>query len=209
MKLVIDRFVHEPPGISIIPETDYEAAVLNRYWESGANLSIGRASSEHHSTDGRCYSIKFVEAAPQGGKMKRTPLPPRSASLVRSPVKRKRTKERRGPFRCRAYLDWISAECRCMACAYMNCWADVRSERLAHSPFRVGGRKIDPAHGPVNGGSSKGPDDGAIPLCRHHHDQQHALGWPAFEAKYGFSREKEAAAHFAAFQLLHEGNINE
>jgi hypothetical protein len=68
MKLVIDRFVYEPPGISIIPETDYEAAVLNRYWERGANLSIGCASSEHHSVDGRCYSIKFVEAAPHGEK---------------------------------------------------------------------------------------------------------------------------------------------
>ena len=25
MKLAIDKFVHEPPGISIIPETEYEA----------------------------------------------------------------------------------------------------------------------------------------------------------------------------------------
>ena len=65
---------------------------------------------------------------------------------------------------------------------------------------------IDPAHGPVNGRSSKGPDNEAIPLCSHHHEEQHRVGWPAFEAKYGFSREKEAAAHYAAYLLVREAD---
>lgn len=60
---------------------------------------------------------------------------------------------------------------------------------------------IDPAHGPVNGGSSKGPDDGAIPLCRYHHEEMERLRWPKFEAKYGFSRATEAKAHYAAYLL--------
>lgn len=66
MKLVIDKFVHEAPGISIIPETEYEAAVLNRCWPV-AELSIGVASSQHNSADGRCYSIKLVQPVTVGG----------------------------------------------------------------------------------------------------------------------------------------------
>ncbi len=65
--------------------------------------------------------------------------------------------------------------------------------------------KCDPAHGPVNGRGSKGPDAGAIPLCRMHHDEQHEPGgWPAFQAKYGFDREKQAAVWWAAFKLVGE-----
>lgn len=63
MKLVVDRFVYEPPGISIIPQTEFEAAMLARYWPDKAVLSVGRASSENNSANGHCYSIKFVEPA--------------------------------------------------------------------------------------------------------------------------------------------------
>lgn len=65
----------------------------------------------------------------------------------------------------------------------------------------VGCGRVDPAHGPVNGMSSKGADSGAIPLGRGHHDEQHAIGWDAFEAKYGFSRETEAKVHYRAYEL--------
>ena len=58
MKIVVDRFVHEPPGISIVPETDYEAAVLSAYWES-AKFSTGRSKLEDQSANGRCYSVTF------------------------------------------------------------------------------------------------------------------------------------------------------
>ena len=60
MKLIVDKFVYEPPGLSIIPETEYEAAVLARYWES-ASLGHGRATSAANSADGRCYTLKFAE----------------------------------------------------------------------------------------------------------------------------------------------------
>lgn len=69
MKLVVDRFIHEPPGISIVPETEFEAAILSRYWKDETLVvSIGRASSQFLSADGRCYSLKFSEPA-VGGKV--------------------------------------------------------------------------------------------------------------------------------------------
>jgi hypothetical protein len=58
MKLVVNRFVYEAPSLSVIPETDYEAAVLARYWET-AKLSIGKSSGE--SANGSSYGIKFME----------------------------------------------------------------------------------------------------------------------------------------------------
>ena len=61
-------------------------------------------------------------------------------------------------------------------------------------------RIMDPAHGPVNGFGSKGGDDGAICLCRTHHREQHAIGWPAFETKYGIGRAAIAAQHYARFK---------
>ena len=58
MKLIVDRFVYEPPGLSIIPETDFEAALLARYWES-AKLTKGKAGSFPPSADGFSYGVKF------------------------------------------------------------------------------------------------------------------------------------------------------
>jgi hypothetical protein len=60
MKLAVDRFVHEPPGISIIPETEFEAAMLSRY-RATAKLSKGMAASSDKSADGFCYGIRFSE----------------------------------------------------------------------------------------------------------------------------------------------------
>ena len=83
-------------------------------------------------------------------------------------------------------------------------FCDTKEEDPDTCVIRIGAPSFqisDPAHGPVNGRGSKGPDNEAIPLCRYHHEEQHRLGWPAFESKYGFSREKEAAAHYAAFLL--------
>lgn len=62
MKLVIQNFMYENPGIAIIPETEYEAAVLSRFWKAGKlTISTGRASSEAKSANGLCYGIKFRE----------------------------------------------------------------------------------------------------------------------------------------------------
>jgi hypothetical protein len=61
MKLTVIRYMYEPPALAIIPETEYEAAVLSRYWE-GAELSKGKATGENNSADGFSYGIKFKEA---------------------------------------------------------------------------------------------------------------------------------------------------
>jgi hypothetical protein len=125
--------------------------------------------------------------------------------IRRSPLKRSAPPARRAAprrvsaLRDREYLDWLSLDCRCVACQRIGIRPGTQVF-ADHRLFRI----IDPAHGPVNGGRSKGPDNEAVPLCRHHHDEQHRVGWPAFEAKYGFSREKEAKTHWAAFQLTKE-----
>ena len=61
MKLTVTRYMYEPPALAIIPETDYEAAVLSRYWES-AQLTKGKAQTAEISADGFSYGIKFKEA---------------------------------------------------------------------------------------------------------------------------------------------------
>ena len=71
MKLVVDRFLYDPPGLSVIPETDFEAAILARYWES-ATLSTGRASSETKSANGHCYSVQFGFDTDTQGKIATT-----------------------------------------------------------------------------------------------------------------------------------------
>ena len=58
MKLSVDRFTYEPPGLALIPETDLEAAILNKYWET-ATLTKGMGSSGDKSADGFSYGIKF------------------------------------------------------------------------------------------------------------------------------------------------------
>ena len=122
----------------------------------------------------------------------------RKAFIKRSSVRKKRAKPRRvSVLRDRGYLDWLSAECLCVACVLLKM---IYRDRKCAS----GSGPVDPAHGPVNGMRSKGPDDGAIPLCRQHHTEQHEIGWEAFETKYGFSREAEAKTHFAAFQFARE-----
>lgn len=59
MKLIVDRFVYGPPGLSVIAETDFEAAILARYWKN-AVLTKG-AASDPKSFDGFSYGIQFVE----------------------------------------------------------------------------------------------------------------------------------------------------
>jgi hypothetical protein len=81
------------------------------------------------------------------------------------------------------YLKWLrSLRCRAM-------WAGLH----------VSDARVEAAHGPVNGMSQKGPDNEAIPLCVLHHRMQHKIGWPAFEAKYGFSRAEEAKRLYAEY----------
>lgn len=98
--------------------------------------------------------------------------------MKRTPIK-KRRRARRGPFRCRKYLDFLKSDGVCIIC------------------FRPG---CDPCHGPVNGLSSKGPDNEAVPMCRKHHDEQTRLGWVNFEIKHQFSRSVIAAWWWNKYQ---------
>src|ERR1019366_649502 len=126
--------------------------------------------------------------------MKRAPLPARTKPIPRgSPPAKKRAKPRRvSVLRCRKYLDWPSAECRCVVCRIAH---TTRMDVPTHSLWML--EFIDPAHGPVNGGNSKGPDNEAIALCRFHHNEMESLRWPAFQEQYGFERAAEADALYA------------
>lgn len=113
--------------------------------------------------------------------MKRSPLPARTA-----PPKGKRSKPRRvSVVRDPAYL----LELRCNYC---EIGLKIGSEGCSFL--------TDPAHGPVNGMGSKGPDSGAISMCRTHHREQHRIGWPAFERRYEINRAAIAEVRYAEFK---------
>ena len=59
MKLTVVRYMYEPPALAISAETEFEAAVLSRYW-AAAELTKGK--SDTNSADGFSYLIKFKEA---------------------------------------------------------------------------------------------------------------------------------------------------
>lgn len=129
----------------------------------------------------------------------------RRTQIARSttPIKARRSKPRRvSVMRDKKYLAWLKTT-QCIACE------STRRDLAALGFSAANGFKlqskctlIDPAHGPVNGMRSKGDDCEAIPLCRLHHTEQHAIGWPAFEARYGVECAKEAATHYVAFLLV-------
>jgi hypothetical protein len=120
---------------------------------------------------------------------------PRKAPLQRSSKRipaRRKGGARRGPagippeqWRNPAYLAFLREEGKC---GVLHC----------------GSRRCDPAHGPVNGRGSKGPDAEAAPLCRYHHERQHALGWTKFQEAYGYDRALEAAAWWAVWLIWKE-----
>jgi hypothetical protein len=111
----------------------------------------------------------------------------------------RRCKPRRGPLRDPHYLAFLREEGKCIVCMMRLGQTYVPGTLKLIRPGNC-----DPAHGPVNGRSSKGPDDEAMPLCRLHHDEQTTLGWPAFETKYGFDRAQEARSWYCAFQIWQE-----
>jgi len=102
----------------------------------------------------------------------------------RTPIKRKRATERRGPLRCPGYRQYL----RLGICAVPGCW-----------PVDVWSEIIDPAHTVNNGTGSKGPDSSCAPLCRNHH-REYDSGRKAFESKYRINMQAIAASHWAAYQ---------
>ncbi len=133
-------------------------------------MTLKRAEHNAHKCD-ISESIKILEKC----------CPMEKLTIKRSRIKPKRSKPRRTEqFRDRKYLDWLKIKA-CCACR--------------REVFGI----TEPAHGPSAGIGLKGPDNEAIPLCRLHHLEQHRIGWSAFESKYGFSRETEAAAHWILY----------
>lgn len=104
--------------------------------------------------------------------MRRTPLV-RSARLTATRSAARRVSVARDP----QYLAWLRGQ-----------------RSLVSGDYGTPALPVEAAHGPVNGRGSKGSDYEAVPLRRDLHREQHRLGWPAFESKYGFSRAIEAAA---------------
>lgn len=142
--------------------------------------------------------------------------------LKRSPIRKRRPgKPRRGPagvppeeWRNPKYLRFLREQGKCLPCERRGITEDFlidvattcsnRGVALLAERRLLYRHHIDPMHGPPNGRGQKGPDAGAIPGCRYHHDEQTNMpgGWPAFEEKYSFSRAKEAEAHYALFKML-------
>jgi hypothetical protein len=145
--------------------------------------------------------------------LKRSTKPLKRTAIARStkPVRKRRPgPPRRGPagvpadeWRNPEHLQFLRDEGKCYAC--------IVEFKRRHSVLTVDGVRdaiaivagaCEPMHGPPNGRSQKGPDAGAIPGCRPHHEEQTRIGWAAFEAKYGFSREVEARVWWGAFVIL-------
>jgi len=140
---------------------------------------------------------------------RRSPLRRSTKPIARNvPPNKRRKGVRRGPpgipadeWRNKEYLQFLRDEGRCVPC-------DKAMESIGGPPLGIGWPAhpgvCEPMHGPPNGRSQKGPDAGAIPGCRPHHEEQTRIGWPAFEQKYGFDRKHEAGSWFAAFRIWQE-----
>lgn len=124
-----------------------------------------------------------------GSFPKRTPIK-RSTKPVRK--KRPGKARRVSVVRDRKYLDWLKTQ---FCVVSQSLFLRGLTEYVYAKPVI-----IDPAHGPVNGMGSKGGDDGAIPLTREYHTEQHAIGWPAFEEKYGIDRTAIADERYQRYK---------
>ncbi len=129
--------------------------------------------------------------------------------IQRSPIKRRRSKPRRGPLRDPKYRAWLTSLC-CHVCWLI--WRhglsacgdpddEMRSveQRVVH---RHQNYPTDPAHTKNNGTSSKGPDSTCAPLCRVHHDEYDA-GRKDFEKKYSVDMRAVAASYWKRYQEEH------
>lgn len=104
-----------------------------------------------------------------------------SSKSTRTPIKKRRSKPRRGPMRDAKYRKWIIETQRCEMSYLGGCVYP-----------------IDLAHTRNNGMRSKGPDSSCVPLCRRHH-QEYDTNRRLFEEKYSVNLEAAAAKHYAEY----------
>ena len=93
----------------------------------------------------------------------------------------------------------IRAETR-VRCPSHAAWVRNTFFCLLHSNIRgdqcVYGGRTQSAHvrsGTDGGTGIKPSDSWIVPLCENHHREQHAIGEPAFERRYGIDMKAEAA----------------
>lgn len=113
--------------------------------------------------------------------------------MKRTPVKKRRTKPRRGPMRDPKYRTFV----RTFLCSVFS--ASPNDEPYDRCDYWNGHTNLtDSAHTQNNGMRSKGPDSSCAPLCRKHH-REYDAGREAFEEKYAVSMSAIAAETFAAY----------
>ncbi len=111
--------------------------------------------------------------------------------IQRSPIKRRRSKTRRGPWRSVAYRRWISEHRSCVS--FPNFKPGERLYGVALS---------EAAHTDNNGMSSKGPDSSCVPLTPEEH-REYDAGRNAFEKKHGIDMQAIAALYWKQYQVEH------
>jgi hypothetical protein len=103
------------------------------------------------------------------------PLPRGRPPQRRVPLRKKRSRPRRGPDRCPEYLAWIRT-LACVVCSRMSCGATVIEAAHTHALGR-------------RGMGQETSDFSAIPLCTAHHrenpDSYHRLGEQKFAHQHG------------------------
>jgi hypothetical protein len=130
---------------------------------------------------------------------RKKPLKRSTKPLKRTPVRTRRTTPRRRAGACRPYLDWLKTQpCRVTG-LFQGDWY---WERMGAGK-RFVMIWVDPAH--VRTKRLGGDLNNAISLARHLHEEQHAIGIPAFEAKYGVSMKGLAIAQTEEWLATPEG----
>jgi hypothetical protein len=113
---------------------------------------------------------------------------------------RRKGKPRRRAGACRPYLDWLKTQA-CRVTGHFQ--GDWYWERMGAGK-RFVMIWVDPAHVKTRG--SGGSDlHNALSLSRAKHEEQHHIGIPAFEAKYGVSMKALAIAQTEEWLATPEG----
>jgi hypothetical protein len=114
----------------------------------------------------------------------------REARKAATKARPKSPKADRGRVRDNGFLAYLRRQ-PCDARTLGGCQG---ASDAAHIRFNDGPDRQNP------GGARKNHDRHANPLCRVHHDQQHAGSERAFWERLGLDAYATAAAHFAAYQ---------